>query len=509
MRVAPSGAWVVGLSLAVACAGGHRPLSPLPPEAAPAAPEPAAPEPAAPEPAPEPQPDYTALYERLETNRILYLEGLEHAAAGQEVEGEALMGRAAEGIARDVRDCLEAAGCDRERALEVLETLLVEQSIAVKRQAARISELEALVEEQNELEREPGTAPPVVELPELDRSVSLLRGTDLREVIALNGPVRVALADWLTWLRPTLMEAYLQYQFLRDELAPIFREAGLPEALLFAMVATESGGKVHAYSRAGAAGLLQFMPRTARMYGLGVEDGFDLRLDPVAVTRAAVAYLNDRFAELNDNLEKALAAYNGGESRMARLHGSSSKASLWDPRIFYSLPQETREYVPRVLAAAWLFLHAEDYGLEWPQVSRAKTSLVLREDLSLAELAVCLGQAHNPAGWFRTLRNLNPRLEPYERVAAGTAIVVPAILVPVYEARCLEGELLARARELQDARRPEQAPFVPYVVQQGDTLAKIARKFRCVSLQGLAAINNLQPPRYLIKVGQVLKIPPC
>ena len=62
------------------------------------------------------------------------------------------------------------------------------------------------------------------------------------------------------------------------------------------------------YSRAAAAGPLQFMRATALRYGLGSVDGFDMRLDPVAATQANVDYLNDRFGELNDNLEKALAA---------------------------------------------------------------------------------------------------------------------------------------------------------------------------------------------------------
>ena len=111
-------------------------------------------------------------------------------------------------------------------------------------------------------------------------SVSLLRGTDLRDLITLNGPVNAAIDDWLTWMRPNLMQAYENYRYLRAEMAPVYAEAGLPEALLFAMIATESGGKVHAISRAGAAGPLQFMRYTGQRYGLIMDDGFDLRLDP-------------------------------------------------------------------------------------------------------------------------------------------------------------------------------------------------------------------------------------
>ena len=82
-----------------------------------------------------------------------------------------------------------------------------------------------------------------------------------------------------------------------------------------------------------------------------------------------------------------------------------------------SLPRETRDYVPRILAAAWLFLHAEDYNLELPAIDATTASLVLQRDASIGELAICLGQAlDRERGWFRTLRNLNPRIEPSERM---------------------------------------------------------------------------------------------
>ncbi|TMB21433.1 MAG: lytic transglycosylase domain-containing protein, partial [Deltaproteobacteria bacterium] len=108
------------------------------------------------------------------------------------------------------------------------------------------------------------------------------RGLQLEDAIPLNGPVKRALNDWLTWNRPQLADAYENYLFLREQIAPIYEKANLPEALLFAVMAQETGAKVHSYSSAGAAGPLQFMPTTGRRYGLGSVDGFDMRLDPVA-----------------------------------------------------------------------------------------------------------------------------------------------------------------------------------------------------------------------------------
>lgn len=429
--------------------------------------------------------------------------------AGDEVTGEEEIIAAMRALHSVADDCTRTPGCDIEQILAVFDRLLGEQEIRLKTQAARIGTLEADIDEEIDPEREPGTSPFVAAIPELGRVETLLRGTELREIISLNGPVKAAIHDWLTWMRPMLMEAHENYQYLRDEIAPIYEKAGLPEALLFAMIATESGGKVHVHSKAGAAGLLQFMRRTGQVYGLREVDGFDQRLDPVAATRANVAYLNERFEELNDNLEKALAAYNGGESRMQGLQRKLGGASLWDNRMYYALPRETREYVPRILAAAWLFLHPEEYAVEFPALDTTKTELVLREPLSIGELAVCLGQWQSRNGWFRTLRNLNPRLDPSDRLEAGETVRIPTVLAAAYEKNCLEGELLERARALHDANLPSEPAMIPYVVERNDTLGRIASRHRCVSLGELAAINNIRPPHYVIHVGQMLKIPTC
>jgi membrane-bound lytic murein transglycosylase D len=488
-------------SLVLAACAPKQPIEPLEPESVTTEPEVVEVLPALPDPGVD------ALYARLESGREDYIEAIEILAGGSEVSGESRVAAAAGDLNAIARECDETPGCEMTEIVDVFDELLSLQSLALNDQAYRIQELRASAEK--DVGREPGTSAFVHVIPEMSTTVSLLRGTDLREIINLNGPVSAALDDWLTWMRPMLMAAYENYQFLRDDIAPVYEEAGLPEALLFAMIATESGGKVHAYSRAGAAGPLQFMSRTGRHYGLGVEDGFDTRLDPVAATRANVAYLNDQFAVLNDSLDKALAAYNGGESRLERLNRRLGGISLWDSRMYYSLPRETREYVPRVLAAAWLFLHPEHYNLEFPSYDTRKTALRLQSDIAIGELTICLGQEHNPQGWFRTLRNLNPRLGPGERIEAGEEIIVPAVVAEIYPERCLEGEVLERARKLHDANYPDEEEMVPYVVRRGDTLGKIASRHRCVSVGELAALNGIRAPRYVIRVGQELKIPNC
>ena len=131
------------------------------------------------------------------------------------------------------------------------------------------------------------------------------------------------------------------------------------------------------------------------------------------------------------------------------------------------------------------------------------------EEIALGELTICLGQEQNPDGWFRTLRNLNPRLEPGERIEAGREITVPSLLVPVYEKNCRGGEILERARVLFEANYPDEPEMIVYTVRRGDTLGRIASRFRCAGVRELAAINNIRPPRYVIRPGQRIKVPPC
>ncbi len=493
--------------LAAACSTAPRPQSPAPPPAQPATqPPPAA---VAEATATEEQSRALAmLYADLQSQIDAFETGVRLLQEGREELGMAQLAAAGSRIRQGTASCTELVGCDLDLFISAYDYLLDEQSEALRAQGSRLSEAEATLEEESP--REEGTAPFSGDMPELERSLNLLNGTDLSQLIELNGPVRAAMDDWLTWMRPNFKAAWANYQFLRPQMAPIYEEASLPEALLFGILAAESGGKVHAHSRAGAAGPLQFMSATGRRYGLVVRDGFDLRYDPEAATRANVAYLSQYLGAFNNSLEKVLAAYNGGEARMGRIHRRYGETGFWDRRVYYQFPRETREYVPRVLAAAWLFLHPDRYGLALETIDPSTAALELQSPIAIDELAICLGEAGGQSdGWFRTLRNLNPQLGPGDRIEPGDRLIVPTTLVSAYEERCLAGELLAEVRLMHDANYPERPEMIPYKVRQGDTLGRIASRFPCVNVRELAAVNTIRPPRYLIRAGQRLRIPAC
>ena len=129
--------------------------------------------------------------------------------------------------------------------------------------------------------------------------------------------------------------------------------------LLRYLAMIESGYNPGAQSGAGARGLWQFIPATAQRYGLAVTSGVDERLDPEKSTRAAAHYLNDLAFEFGDEaLLLAIASYNKGEngirSALRKLDDPRTERSYWVLAERGLLPDETRDYVPRFVAAAVL-----------------------------------------------------------------------------------------------------------------------------------------------------------
>ncbi len=413
--------------------------------------------------------------------------------------------------------CTATPGCEIERVLVAQDALIDRQTHAM---------LDGLADEESTPGEDaiPGessneaSSPVTRQVPETARSLALLNGQDLRQLIAMNEPTKAALEEWLTWMRPNLIDAYENYQFLRYKMWPTYEQSGMPEALLFGILAKESGGKVHAVSRAGASGPLQFMYYTGARYGLNRVDGFDLRFDPTASARANAAYLNEQLRLLNNNLELALGAYNGGEGRMQRLSRGGQRG-FWDPTVFNSLPPETREYVPMVLAAAWLFLHPEEYNLSFPSFDTRPGEIVLGRPASLNELAVCLGQEGNPRGWFRTLRNLNPRWDANQRLPTGTRLELPTVAAQAYPRLCVDGAFAQLSAQLHDAVMPAgptgrvaaaaSGNGRLHVVRSGETLSAIARHYGCANPISIASANRIKGPKYAIRVGQRLVVPAC
>jgi len=384
-------------------------------------------------------------------------------------------------------------------------------------------------------------------VPDTANAASLLSedGQRFVKMVQFNPAVQAGIRRWLTDMRPSLMDSYENYRYMQAQMAPAFKQHGLPEALLFGIMAKESNGKVHVGSRAGAVGPLQFMPATGRRFGLGNDgSGFDTRYDPKASADAAAQYLSERMAQLNNSIELSLAGYNGGEGRALRVFRDTGGRSFWDPDVYNQFPAETKDYVPMVIAAAWLFLHPKEYGIRWPSVSSRPSTITLAQPASLYELTICLGNWGSRDGYLRALRNLNPRWAADDMLPAGTSLNATFRISWLYRFNCAHGQRMALAKQLMAsnvqstlvrvgeptpagspqvavatpapsaaAAVPERKPAKPvkarhYKVKRGDTMSEIVRKFDC-DLGDLAQANKLRKPRYALKPGQSLKLEGC
>ncbi len=184
----------------------------------------------------------------------------------------------------------------------------------------------------------------------------------------------------------------------------IMRRHGLPEDLVYvAMI--ESGFNPKAYSSAKACGPWQFIYETGGRYGLRVNHWVDERRDPEKSTIAAALYLRDLFNQFGSwNL--AAAAYNAGEKRIERTIEMYQTSDFFELMKYNTLPKETREYIPRLLAAALVAKSPEKFGF---------TGLNYDEPVRFASEGVPGGiplDVLARAAWtdVESLRSLNPEL---------------------------------------------------------------------------------------------------
>lgn len=453
------------------------------------------------------------LYTQIDQTLKTYQQARDRYETGDDSQ-LAVMNKAIEDLEDQANQCFKLKACSKTKVISAYEQLIKQSDMPVSAPAGA------------------GALAPQ-SIPALGTTIKLLGSRNLELLTKYNEPMQAAIANWLTVNRGFFLESWENYHYMRYLMAPEYEKAGLPEALLFGMMTKESGGKVHSVSRAGAAGPLQFMPATGRRFNLDSDPGYDMRYDPQFAARANAQYMNERFEELNRSLEMAIAGYNGGEGRARRIYRERG-GDFWQENVYTEWPAETRDYVPAVLAAAWLFLHGHEYGLTYPKLDYSPASLTLQRATTINELTICLGNPHNQSGWFRVLRNLNPHYEPGQYIAQGIVLRAPKKLVASYQANCVGGlrseqaKMLTQARKVPVFYRPppvvsaatsEGEPAVvaaetgqkhngKYIVKPGETLMMITRTFDC-DLSRLIKVNDLAPPNYMIQPGQEIKLIGC
>lgn len=284
----------------------------------------------------------------------------------------------------------------------------------------------------------------------------------------------------------TLARSGRYRELIERELA----KAGLPRELFY-LVMTESEYKPSARSHSGAAGLWQFMPSTARNYGLEVSFWLDERYDPVKATGAAIRYLSDLHRWFGD-WHLAMAAYNRGENGLGRDLIATRSMDFATTSRRGAMPNETRHYVPKFMACALIGMDPAKYGLA-PRYEEplAYDEVALERDLSLEVAAKAAGVG------VEVIQGLNPQVRNW-----ATPPNRPGFLIRVPKGS--KESFTARLAEVADWNPGPS--LVRYTIRKGDILGKIATRHR-TTVTAIIALNDITDPRQL-RPGEVLKLKP-
>ena len=272
----------------------------------------------------------------------------------------------------------------------------------------------------------------------------------------------------------------------------ILKSYGLPQDLIY-LAMIESGFSSKAKSHASAVGVWQFIRATGNRYGLDQDIWIEERQDAEKATHAAAQYLRDLYNEFGD-WYLAMAAYNSGEGTVRRGIARTGTKDFWvmsEPRtgVFRA---ETRDYVPKFIAAAIVGKHPEQFGLGHIQKDAPLSYELVTVDthVDIDVIAKCAGTD------VETIDVLNSELK------IGTAPPQYKIKLPQGTAKKFQ---LALARIPVEDRVSAVPSFESYTVAKRDSLGSIAKRFG-VKPSKLLAANGLRNARAL-KRGMTLTIP--
>ncbi len=304
--------------------------------------------------------------------------------------------------------------------------------------------------------------------------------------LVMNSRVERAIKFFETEGRQAFERWLSRYPIYEPIIKGILSKHELPEELIYhAMV--ESGLNNRAYSKAQAVGIWQFIGSTAKLYGLNRTWWIDERRDPIKSTNAAASYLKDLYIEFDD-WYLALAAYNAGAGRINRAIRLHQTRDFWS---LSSLPKETKNHVPTVLATAIIARSPEKYSFKFPEGSSLQYDEVkVEKSADLAVLSKCAGIT------VKELREYNPELRQHA--------TPPDELYILKIPKGKQETFLSSFNSLNDDQR--FAPqYMIHVVGRGHNLSWISKKYG-VSMHQIASFNKIKN-FHRLKIGQKLTIP--
>jgi membrane-bound lytic murein transglycosylase D len=267
----------------------------------------------------------------------------------------------------------------------------------------------------------------------------------------------------------------------------ILREKNLPEDLVYvAMI--ESGFNPYAVSWARAVGPWQFMPHTGKLYGLKIDWWVDERKDPIKSTYAAAEHLKD-LHNLFGSWPLAMASYNAGAGKVQRAVLRTRSEDFWDLKASRYIRRETKNYVPKYMAATIIAKDPESYGFAvQPYDLFVYDEVILAESTDLRLAARCAGTTYD------VIKELNPELKRWVTPPDTTNYVL----------RVPQGTAATFAANFAAVPADQRIRWERHLVAKNETLSGIAQQYN-TSVDAISDINSLKKGR--IKPGKHLLIP--
>ena len=262
---------------------------------------------------------------------------------------------------------------------------------------------------------------------------------------------------------------------------------GMPTELAL-LPFVESGYNAGAYSRAKAAGLWQFIPSTGTKFQLKQDWWRDQRRDPIASTNAALDYLDFLF-DFQGDWYLALASYNWGEGSVKKAIDRNLAAGLSGNYESLTMPDETRNYVPKLQAIKNIVADPEKYAVLLPQVDNEPYFVAVKKATPM-DIEVAAQLAEMPIDEFKAL---NPSHNtPVMVVDEDSHLILPKNKVDIFNTNL-------------EQYKGELSSWKIYQASQGETFSDIARKFG-VSETRIREVNNI-PTSTRSASNQSLQIP--
>jgi len=307
--------------------------------------------------------------------------------------------------------------------------------------------------------------------------------------------------DWLDYFQgrgSDYMETYLSRS---SKYAPImkeiFRREGLPEDLVYVAL-IESGFSSIAKSSANAVGFWQFMRSTGRRYGLQCDSYVDERRDFIKATVAAADYFKGLY-NLFGSWYLAIASYNVGENKIKSLVMKYHTRDFWKLAQIRRLPKETKNYIPKFLAARMIARDPAKYGFKDIQYMPPLefTEIELGHSVDLKKLAQEMNIDYDE------LKDLNPSFKKGIALDKSGHLI---LRVPKDSAdKAKAAAVLANIKDRKNIKVVDDDEISFYRVRNGETLGGIARKFH-TSARRLRSLNGLGS-RSRIVAGKRIKVP--